>query len=701
MLRPPLRWFGLVALCMVLHGCVGEHAERALGNNASEPVMDQGTSSASNPGDTTVPPPAATNTTTTTATPPPPPPTLACTPEDFWPVSSPLRRLTNREYVQTLYAAFYTNAEHPKVHESMEIKPWEPGHDMLLHEVPEHFWTSDSFINKAQFQGASSLHVERYEAFATWLVNGRGGRSLLDDSTMHGRGNDEYPGWSPCKPKEDADLAAKQACGAQIAGTIAPKLMRRPLEAGELAEHEGFIKTSIERYGFKQGVGLYLTTMLQSPEVLYRPEFGLEERVHEGQAAPLDPYELASRLSFFLWGGPPDATLLRAAEDGSISTPEGLESHARRMLVDPKAKKAIMDFFEGWLKLDKLDQLSGSISPWHVSKELRDFVHQSDGKADAYRTWTMLRPSLKRSVLRTIEWAFWEAPTSDGWGALIAGDQIFSNALMSELYGLPNVPKKENPEGRSEGDKYADAWTGRMERVTVPSDTRSGLLTHPGVLAMTSHGKHHSPIFRGVHLMSSLLCQDVQFPGDVPSSMKPGSKPCTTREHVALSHSWGPACQTCHGMIDNLGFAFEHYDVIGAWRKTEDDCGDVDASVTITSVPPFETDIAGDYDDARGLAQALKQSQQAKACMATHWLRYALGRQELGPLIPSEREKLGEAWSKHRDRQLECQSYQVQQLVQTLDASGGDLQELVVALILSPSFRLKAIAPGPQEGGAP
>lgn len=342
-----------------------------------------------------------------------------------------------------------------------------------------------------------------------------------------------------------------------------------------------------------------------------------------GAARVLSAHELATRLSYFLTASMPDAELLAAADSGALLTEGGLRAQAERLLRDPRARDVLTDFFVQWLRLDRLDSMS--LDP-NAFPEFDD----------------ALREDLKASVLQFVDYALWEA---DSFQFLMAGSLGFVNDRLASLYGL--IPP------------------GTQELVVTELDPaeRRGLLTQPGVLAASSHGLRHSPILRGVAMLDSILCQPVPAPPagilDMSeASMVDPQAICTTRDEVALSHTSRAGCQSCHQAIDGAGFAFEHYDALGRYRSEENGCA-IDATASFAA-PELGRGVA----DAVALADRLAVSPTVTQCFGRQLFRFALGRTEQS-----------------------ADHCEIAQLVEPLVGNRDSLQELVLALVQSPSFR--------------
>jgi hypothetical protein len=258
-----------------------------------------------------------------------------------------------------------------------------------------------------------------------------------------------------------------------------------------------------------------------------------------------------------------------------------------------------------------------------------------------FPSWTgRVRQDLEAGTERFLDHAFWEVGTLE---SLYLGREAWVTDRTAEIYGVP-AP-----------------GTNDLTRVTLPEDRRAGVLTQPGLLASTSHGLAHSPILRGVLILDAVLCSpSPPPPPDVLESFDEdaaAAEATTTREKLELTHGTRE-CSVCHEAIDGMGFSFENFDAVGRF-VTEERGQPVDPTGLFRGEP---------VDGAVDLAERLAGDEDVAACMATQWYRFALGRKE-----------------RHGDR---CQ---IQALADELEATGGDLQELVVALVGSTAFRFRPV----------
>jgi hypothetical protein len=491
------------------------------------------------------------------------------------PTPDPIRRLTPGEYVNTVSELF-------------------PG-VALPDQLPVPDERTDGFLGQAAGQASSALGVQRYQELATSI----GEAAALDTSS-----------WASC-----SDDSA--SCLKQIARELGFRAYRRPLDADEVTALETFAQTSYDQFGMQGGVALVVQSLLESPSFLYKPEVGVPGE----SIAPLDDYEMASRLSYLFLDSMPDAQLFAAAESGALSTDAGLEAEARRLLQDERARPVITGFFAEWLRLYKIDDLALDEATFPEYDEA-------------------LRLDLEASVERYLDKAIWQ---DDSWQSLMTGNYGFVNDRLAPLFGV------------------AAPGSDELVLVELDANERRGVLTQPGMLAATSHGVSHSPIYRGVTMLASILCKEMPAPppgilDNLEEVELPPGEVCTVRDRLEKTHTVGSDCQGCHATIDGAGFAFENYDALGRFRTEENGCA-VDASGSFGGT-------IGDVTGAVELADKLAESEVAQSCMATQLFRYATGRHE----------QPGDA----------CQ---VDTLVEAMNASGGSLQETVIELVLSPAFR--------------
>lgn len=370
-----------------------------------------------------------------------------------------------------------------------------------------------------------------------------------------------------------------EACAAQFVDRFGRRAYRRPLTSDETAAYRTLFAEFQTDVRF--AIQVVVQAMLQSPNFLYRPELVPEGR-GDGEIIALGPYELASRLSYYLWASMPDDALLDAAAAGELATPEGLRAQAERMLADAKAADAIGSFHAQWLTVDELDRVEKDpvvFPEWNarlrssMANETRLFadhvIRQGDGRLST----------------------------------LLTGPFTFVDAQTAPIYGVA-----------------ADG------RVDLDPAQRAGLLTQPGVLAATSHNVETSPTLRGRLVRELFFCQPLlDPPADVDTTLPPVEPGSTRRERLSI-HMEGAVCAGCHRLTDPIGFGFEVFDAIGRYRTTENGRA-IDPSVELVS-----TDIDGSYADAVELAHAMAESDTVARCVAKQWFQFALSR----PVTPAD-----------------------------------------------------------------
>jgi hypothetical protein len=259
--------------------------------------------------------------------------------------------------------------------------------------------------------------------------------------------------------------------------------------------------------------------VLLSPRFLYREADG-----------SLDAYDVASRLSYALWDSLPDAQLLEAAAKGQLVTQEQVVRQAERMVTDLRGHAKVRAFFLQWLKVEQHPD---------ISKDAGRFPGFDRA------VFSDLRTSLEL-FLDDVLWS----PDSD-FRQLLVSDSLFLNGRLAQFYGA---------------DLPADA---PFQKVTLATDERAGVLTHPYLTATFAYTAESSPIHRGVFIARSVLGRGLRPPPEAFTPLPPDLHPSlTTRERVALQTK-PQACLACHGMINPLGFTLEHFDAVGRYRQKE------------------------------------------------------------------------------------------------------------------------------------
>ena len=371
----------------------------------------------------------------------------------------------------------------------------------------------------------------------------------------------------PCAATVQANN--EQACATNFIRQFGRRAFRRPLDDAEVSRYQELFKTGRDGANFGSGIGLVVEGILESPHFIY---------LVEGPGA-LTQHQLASRLSYFLWTGPPDAKLAALADSGGLRTPEAMRNEAKRLLADPRAQDMLEDFHMRWLVLDDLETgltkegfpEFDAIQPL-LREETRRFateVYKGDGKLDTLLTapWTMA-----------------------------------NGVLAKQLYGV---------NGGNDWQKVSlDASQGR-----------GGILTQGSFLATHGH-EGSSPIFRGIAVREQFFCIELPPPPPGADANLPEASPTKTTRDRVEQHRQNPECASCHNLMDTIGYGFEAYDLIGKYRTTENNIKVDDSGELLT------TDIDGKFKGAAELSRKMAGSAMVQKCVTTHWFRYALGRVE-------------------------------------------------------------------------
>jgi hypothetical protein len=388
------------------------------------------------------------------------------------------------------------------------------------------------------------------------------------------------------------------ACAARFIETFGKRAFRRPLEAEERSRYLALYTDARTDGTFNDGLSVLVRAFLQSPHFLYRVEQGVTA-VAGASASAVNPYELATRLSYALWGSMPSDALFQAADQGRLASPEGIETEVRQMLGDDRAKRAIAGFHGEWLDI-------GGVSS--VAKDPTVFPAA---------TWNPTLQSDLRVELQTfVDQTFW----NDGHvETLLSAPYSYLNANLAKLYGVP-----------------APAEPGFLRTALDPKQ-RAGILTSGALMSFLAGNNQTSPVHRGKFVREKILCQQLPAPpANLVIKVPQPNLTSSTRQRYS-QHSQDPTCASCHRMMDLIGFGFESYDAIGRYR-TKDGAFDVDASGEVIGT----TDADGKFVGAVELAKRLSVSADARACAMIEVFRYAAGRAE------TEADKCSLAWMSKR-----------------------------------------------------
>jgi hypothetical protein len=380
-----------------------------------------------------------------------------------------------------------------------------------------------------------------------------------------------------CRPTSAAD---EPVCAGRIIRTLASQAFRGPVSERDFSALMKFYSDGRKEGDFEYAISAAIEAILASPQFLFRLE-STPQTLRAGQSYRLGDPELASRLSYFIWGSAPDAELTKIAASGRLSAPGVYEKQIARLLADPRSEALATRFARQWLRLGDVDGvLPDAVAYPYFDRTLGDaFVKESELFFDS-----IVRED--RSVLD-----------------LLTADYSFVNERIARHYGIPNVT----------GNAF--------RRVTLPAERR-GILTHGSVLVLTSVADRTSPVMRGKWVLEVMMGSPPPAPpADVPTfeSIKgeDAGRVLTVRERMEV-HRANPTCMSCHRVIDPLGLALENFDVTGKYR-IKDSGAPVDTTGTLYD----GTEMTG----AAGLRNALLRHQDLFLLSFTeNLLTYALGR---------------------------------------------------------------------------
>ncbi len=378
-----------------------------------------------------------------------------------------------------------------------------------------------------------------------------------------------------CRPSPGV---SEDACAKQILTTLVRRAYRRPGTDTELERVMAFYREGRREANFDTGIERALRSILASPKFVFRPETD-PASIPEGATYRVNDFELATRLSFFLWSSIPDDELLEVAAHGLLKQRATLEQQTLRMLRDPRAQSLVDNFASEWLELRNL---RSSIPD---QNEFPDF---DDNLRQAFRRETEL---LFQSVMREDRSIF----------DLLTADYTFVNERLAKHYGIPNI------------------YGSQFRRVPVTDDARRGLLGKGAILMVTSHPDRTSPVVRGKWVLDNLLGMPPPPPPAVVPPLPEGAaaKAKTMRAQME-AHRKNPPCAGCHKLMDPIGFALENFDAVGTWR-TMDAGTRIDASGELTDGTKIDGVVA--------LRNALlKRPDVFVGTFAEKMLTYAIGR---------------------------------------------------------------------------
>jgi cytochrome c553 len=401
-----------------------------------------------------------------------------------------------------------------------------------------------------------------------------------------------------CDPNSGA------ACSEKIVGALARRAYRRPVTSSEVAGLMKFVRLArAQGQSAEQSIQLAIEAMLVSPNFLFR----IERDPAAGGIHRISGFELASRLSYFLWSSMPDDELLNAAESGKLSAPGALNAQVKRLLADAKSAALAENFAGQWLELRNL----GIVPP--------DFLK--------FRDWTPeLRDDMKTETRLFFEYILREnRPITD----FLDAKYTFLNQSLAKHYGIEGVTGQE------------------FRKVDLSSDQRGGLLGQGSVLTVSSYPTRTSVVLRGKYILENILgTPPPPPPPDVPQLDNAAVGTSASLRQQMEKHRSSALCASCHSKMDVLGFGLENYDAIGAWR-TMDGKFPVDSSGTLPNGKTFSS-------PAQMRALLTAELPSFTRCITEKLMTYSLGR----GLEPFDRRTVTEI-----GRELAADNYRFQALI--------------------------------------
>ena len=431
----------------------------------------------------------------------------------------------------------------------------------------------------------------------------------------------------------DTSGGQDDGCAETFIDTFGAKAFRRPLHDEERQSFLALYADAAGKFTFADAMDVVLSSMIQAPQFLYLAEVGTPIDGAPDTLRQLTDHEVASRLSYMLWDTMPDAELLDAAAAGQLVSRDGLRAQAERMLADPRAEGMIQDFMWTWLQLD--------------GGQLHHALEESTKDATLFPEYDPALQDAMRNELEALVRDVYFGDDPGDFEALLLSNRAYVNASLAALYGVA-------------GPADDDTW----EWVTLDPTQRAGMLTRAAVLTVFATSTVQAPIRRGVLVIEEVLCNELGSPppnvdnSPIDGGDAPDGGVLTVRQEVE-QRTQDALCQSCHGIVNPVGFAFEHYDAIGRWQDEE-----LATQLPIDSSGELTTsDVDGAVADAIELSQKLATSATVRECFAGRWLYRATG---------TAADDVGDC-----DRTETLAAF----------AESGDARELLVDIVVSDAFR--------------
>jgi Protein of unknown function (DUF1592)/Protein of unknown function (DUF1588)/Protein of unknown function (DUF1595)/Protein of unknown function (DUF1587)/Protein of unknown function (DUF1585) len=371
------------------------------------------------------------------------------------------------------------------------------------------------------------------------------------------------------------------ACADQFIRSFGAKAFRRPVTDDDVTRFMGPYNVGAQT-DFKTGIRLVVSAMLQSAPFLYRLEMG---GVAAGAYVRPTSFEMASRLSYFLWKSMPDSALLKAAQDDQLQTSDQIRAQAVRMLGASQTHEMVGNFHDQWLNLRLIEATDKSASDFPMFNET--VAADMHTEASTFIGDVLFGGAGDASAL-------FSAPTT------------FVNANLAKFYGFG-----------SGGAAFA--------KMTPPVGERAGVLTMGGVMSVLAKTNRTSPVLRGKFIREQVLCEEVPAPPPNVPALPEIDTSLTVKQRLGEHEVAG--CAACHVLLDPVGWAFENYDGVGRFR-TVDNGHPIDIKGEVQASDTTDPMLVGAFSGPAELGAKLAASSEVKRCIVTQWFRFAAGRSE-------------------------------------------------------------------------
>lgn len=450
--------------------------------------------------------------------------------------------------------------------------------------------------------------TKRAEDFRTWSANNvvsSGGAEGILMAAEYISQNANLENLMACESQE-----TERVCSERYLSELAVLAYRRPLTSSELAIVLSYLDSGIS---ISTAVQMGIEIIFNSPQFLYIDASGANPIESDTTIEQLDQYAIASRLSYFFLNTTPDTQLMTAAASNNLQNRSQIREQATRLAQDPRFLKTLTAFHEDWLNLYQLDG---------ADRDETMYPQFSENLVEAMRIETDL-------FVTEVLWSG-EVKYED----LFFSDMTWVNSDLAQLYNLPDP---------------GPGW----HRIQL-DETRPGILTRSAFLAAHAYTGSSAPIKRGHFILKEMLCEELSVPPDVNTVIPEESEEASTIRERLTQHQSDPSCAGCHNKIDPIGFSFEHFDAVGAWRDNWESGIPIDATGDLN---------LGSFNDAAEMIAMVATTDTAKECYSIRWFEYALGR-------PAEVADL-------------CS---LDMLQQRFIASDGNIQSLMVDIAMTDAF---------------